>query len=303
MSKSLRTIIKGAGIVSIGMIASKIFAYIYRILVARMGVEDYGLLMLGLAFMGFVLLFSRFGMNVGLLKYISTYKSRDDKTKIMQTVSSVIIFALIKSIMFATIGFIFAETISNNIFHNSALTKIIKILMISVPFNVMTTMLLSIATAFKKVEYEVIAMNFVEGIVKIIITIILIYFGLKIMGATYSFSLSIITAFFVTLYFVVRMLKGYKIVKCSMPQLKVILAYSFPLLLSGVAISIFSWTDTFMLGYFNDTYAVGIYNAMLPLANLLYIVPFCLMALFIPVMEELYEKKKYKDQLEFIKLN
>ena len=71
-----------------------------------------------------------------------------------------------------------------------------------------------------------------------------------------------------------------------------ILSYSLPLMLSGILISITTWTDTLMIGHFRQASEVGIYNAALPTAQLIYMIPYVFMVLFLPVLTELYAKGK-----------
>ena len=67
--------------------------------------------------------------------------------------------------------------------------------------------------------------------------------------------------------------------------------YSLPLALTTFIVMLFQWADTFMIGYFKTASDVGIYNAALPTAKLLYMVPYALTALLLPVISELIAKK------------
>ena len=68
--------------------------------------------------------------------------------------------------------------------------------------------------------------------------------------------------------------------------------FSFPLLINGFVVLVIRWLDIFMIGYFRTISEVGVYNVALPTAALMMIVPTALMALFMPVITELYGKKK-----------
>jgi O-antigen/teichoic acid export membrane protein len=52
------------------------------------------------------------------------------------------------------------------------------------------------------------------------------------------------------------------------------------------------WADTVMLGYFRTTKEVGVYNAALPTAMLLLMVPNALLSIFLPVITSEHAKRR-----------
>ena len=69
-------------------------------------------------------------------------------------------------------------------------------------------------------------------------------------------------------------------------------SYSWPLMFTYLIATLLSWIDTFAIGYFKSTYDVGIYNAAIPLAALVYFVPNLFMQLFAPLINKNYSLKK-----------
>jgi len=298
VEKSLKTLAKGAGLVFLGMIFSKFLIYIYRIIIARIGPEEYGLLSLGLAFLGFITLFSLFGMQSGTLRFISYYRTTKEKEKLINTLISISIFTGVLSIILSCLGFIFAENIAINIFHNIELSNIIRILMFGAPFIVLSSIFLNVTNAFEKAEYDIISRSLIENIIKVTLTFILIYFGLGVIGATYAYTFAVIVSFIAACFFLKKVIKNYKLKFGNIKQFKKIFQYSWPLLLSSFLSFVYLWTDSFMLGYFKDISIVGIYNVAQPTANFLYMFPYGLMVLFIPVITQYYvnkEEKGFKD--------
>ena len=82
IESSLETIAKGAGIVFIGAVITKLLGFFYRIIIARIGVEQYGLFSLGLAIYGIIAAISSLGLYLGVLRYVSYYKGKDDEAKV-----------------------------------------------------------------------------------------------------------------------------------------------------------------------------------------------------------------------------
>ncbi|MAF51270.1 MAG: hypothetical protein CMH64_04235 [Nanoarchaeota archaeon] len=293
---SLKKIVKGGFIVFLGIFISKIVGYLYRIIVARIGAEQYGLLSLGIALLGVFTTISLLGLNQGILRYVSFYKGKEDFQKIKELLSSAFKLTFSLSLIFAIILFIFSKQISITFFSNENLSWIIKIIAIALPFNTLREVLINTFKAFQKVKYEVYIKNITENISKVIITLIFIILGVKIIGATIAYTASIILSFILALYFLEK--KVFSIFKTKLSKFslnKELFRYSLPLLFGNFIFSLILWTDTLMLGYFLPESEVGIYNAALPTAFLMFTIPYALLALFIPILTELHAQNKTED--------
>ena len=73
---SLKKIVKGSSIVFIGIFISKFLAYVYRLLIARVGPEQYGLFSIALGLTGILVTISVLGLNLGLMRYIPFFKGK-----------------------------------------------------------------------------------------------------------------------------------------------------------------------------------------------------------------------------------
>ena len=79
VKESSKQLIKGASIVMIGLFLGKLISYIYTILIARIGSETFGLYSLGISIISFLIVISLFGFNSGIVRYISYYRTREDR--------------------------------------------------------------------------------------------------------------------------------------------------------------------------------------------------------------------------------
>jgi O-antigen/teichoic acid export membrane protein len=70
--------------------------------------------------------------------------------------------------------------------------------------------------------------------------------------------------------------------------------YSFPLMFSSVFSILYYWIDSFSLGYLTDVAQVGFYNAVVPIAMLISIIPDLFIQLFYPLITQEYSKKNFK---------
>ncbi len=292
--EGMKNIVKGASFIILGILISKILGYIYRIIVARTGPEPYGLLSLGLALLGIIITFSLLGLENGVLRYVSYYKSKEDIIKMKATILSAIKIALPLSILFSFIAFLFAEKISIVFFHNPQLEPVLKIIAISAPFDVLAIILFQVNRAFQVVKYEVGIKYIGENVLKILLTLIFISIGITILGPALAYTLAII---FTGIYiYIITQKKIFHFSDKTIPNISIykkMFSFSWPLVLTHFLVMIMAWTDTIMIGYFKNASEVGIYNAAIPTAQILYVIPYAFSFLFVPILTDFYAKKEW----------
>ena len=114
--KGLKLIAKSSVIVFIGVFLSKVFAYLYRIIIARhYGPEIYGLFALSMMVAGWFAGFAGLGLNQGLLRYISVYRGTKKPSKASYLFSRSIKTLITTGILSGILVFIFAEFIAMEI--------------------------------------------------------------------------------------------------------------------------------------------------------------------------------------------
>lgn len=291
--ESLRIIASGGGLMFIGMILSKILGYLYRIIVARIGTAEYGLLSVALAVYSIFVVMALLGMDQGLLRYVSYFRGTGDEQKTKGVIKSTFKITTTISLILAVLLFLFAKWISINVFHEARLTNLLRILAAVIPLDVLRNNILSIIKAFQKVKYFVYSKIIIENSVKVVLTPLLIYLGFNMIGAAFAYAVAILLSLLASVYFLKSKIPNMynKDVKAVYINNEII-RYSLPLFLSSIIILIILWTDTIILGYYKTVEEVGLYNAAAPTAHLTALFPNALLILFLPVLTELYAKNE-----------
>jgi len=301
MSKSkdeaLKQIVRGAGIVFIGLVLSSLIGFFFRLVVARsFGPDEYGKLTLAMTLVSLGTAISVIGLDAGLQRYLAYFIAKKNKRKILGTIKSSFVISFIISLFVSALAFIFSEQIASNFFHNVELAPLFRIFSLVIPFNAALALIKSIFLSFKKAEYKVFVESFGEQLLKLILTLIVIYVGGTISGVSIAY-LAVICLVAVSSFLILQ-LKVFKVFNSNTKPVynyKLLLVFSFPLLLSRIFSLVMGWSDTFLLGYFkNETY-VGLYNVALPLAGALIIFFTAFGSLFYPIITELYAKKKINE--------
>jgi O-antigen/teichoic acid export membrane protein len=79
----LITIVRGTGITFIGKFLESGLKFLYIIVIARLlGAESFGLFALGITVIGIAGLFSRLGLDYGVVKHVSLYNGINDKKRV-----------------------------------------------------------------------------------------------------------------------------------------------------------------------------------------------------------------------------
>ena len=297
LNNSLNLLAKTSLIVFMGLFLSKIFTYAYRIIVARyFGVEVYGLFSLALIVLGVFIAVLSLGFPEGILRYIPLFRGKNEYKKInyLFWYSATVLFVL--SIISTILMYSLSEYISINIFHNSDLIIFLKIFAILIPIYVFSTFFSFIIRAYEKISAFSFAINILPNFVKLVAILILIYIGFNSNAVIYSYFLSmfsiLVFSFLFCKYKLPQIFKKQKLSERTKRSVKKdFFSYSWPIMFLSVIASVFHWSDSFIIGIYTNVSDVGLYNAAIPLVQLLMIVPELFMQLFFPMITRQLSKK------------
>ncbi|MCK4731908.1 MAG: polysaccharide biosynthesis C-terminal domain-containing protein, partial [Methanophagales archaeon] len=188
------------------------------------------------------------------------------------------------------------DFISVNIFHTPELSTALKIFSIAIPFTVLINVLIAIYRGFGRVDAKVYFQNIVRPVLYILFLVAVVLSGLSFLGVLCAYVLSIAVTCMVFVVYIVRKsplpTRGGSVTN---PMIRKLLSFSVPLLAVSMLMMVMSWTDTLMLGYFKAPDVVGVYNAALPLANLIPMVLTSLGFLYSPIASSLYGKNQMEE--------
>jgi O-antigen/teichoic acid export membrane protein len=290
---ALRAIVKSSVLVFLFLIFSKLITYFYRIVIARhFGPEVYGSLSLAIGILGIFTFLAVFGLDEGLLRFIPFYRQRKQNKKILAIFHFSFKFVLCLSLLLGLIMFLISKFIAEKFFHSSSLTLFFQMFSLLVPLCSLTRLYLSSLRAFEKIGWYSFLTNFIEGFFRLVFLVVFIFIGLGSFSVSFSYVLGTIILFVGSLLSFKSLanysFKGPHLLKKNKSEL---INYSWPMMFSFVIGTIFSWIDSFMIGYFKTASEVGLYNAAMPLAALLVFIPGLFLQLFSPMINRLYSEK------------
>lgn len=297
LDHNLKIIAKSSFFVFIFLALSKVFTYLYRIVIARtFGPEVYGLFSLAVMIFGWFVLFSSFGISEGLIRYISLYRGKKDYPRIRFLLRRVTFVYLISGLISAVSLFFLSDVIATNLFHNYDLIFYLKIFSFLIPVYLFSNILLSILQAFEKIQWYSFLINVVQNVVRFFALFILMIVGFNSDSIALSYFLGYLFMLFIS-FFVCKYKTKEIFGLNSLSKLekkntfKSFLSYSWPLLFIIGISEIFYWTDTFFIGIFKGATEVGYYNAVVPIALLLATIPELFLKLFFPIITKEYSRE------------
>jgi len=291
---NMNKLVKGSIIVLIGMLLSKIFNFLFRIIVARTGSEEYGLFSIGWSFHGVLLVISVLGLDYGVVRYVGYYLGKNRNNSIRAIIKKSIKNVLIASFIFGLTAYVCSDFIAIHFFSNPNLTSIFKMFSLVLPVSALGSIAMAVIRGYKQVKYLVVIGDLLSNSIKVLFTIVFLYMGMSTTGVVLAFILSYL--FSVPVYYYIinnRLISLF--IKTKYLSKHNILSYSLPLIFLPMLVSLIIWSDTLMIGIFDSSRSAGIYNAAVPIVLFLNIIPSALMFLFVPLINEMHAKKNTSD--------
>jgi O-antigen/teichoic acid export membrane protein len=297
LDRYFKLLVKSSLFVFFGVFLSKIFSYIYRVIIARyFGPEIYGSFSLAVIIFLWFVVFSSLGLFEGLLRFIPFYKGKKRINNIRHVFKFSLIILFFSSILAGLILFFSAEFISINIFNDAKLIFFLKIFSLLIPLYIISYALLTVIQSFERIAAQSFIVDFLQNFLKVIFLILLIFIGLNIDAIIFSYFLGVLGVFLASFiyckYKLSEIFKKIRLSKSSKRKIqKELFSYSWPLILLGILSEIMPNIDSFIIGYFNGTFDVGIYNAAIPIAWLIVFFPSLFLRLFSPLINREFSRK------------
>lgn len=290
----LKKVSKGAGILLFGILLSKVLSYAFRAITARyFGASDYGLLVLAVAIVSFLAMSAVLGLPQGLLRYIAYYVGKGNKKIIAPMIGSVVKLVVPISLFFGLAIFLFASAIADVFFHKPGLALFLRIAAFLAPLLVLYNVFDYVLQAFQDAKSIVISRNLADPLSKVLLLLVVIFFGFGVWGAAFAYVGGIAVAVSVMLLFLRKKIQNFSFIFFRPGKLsKELVSYSWPLLFTNFSLMIFSWADVIILGIFVTSASVGVYDAASVTSRLLAIVPLAFSTMFMPAITEVFARGK-----------
>ena len=174
--------------------------------------------------------------------------------------------------------------------------KFLKLFSLTLPFTVLSGIIIIIFQGFNVIKYKVLIDDFAVIVSKILLFLCCLVFGLGAFGILMSYLASKILGLIIGIIFLLKIFPGLRDsnIKPDVNRREII-SYSTPLFLSSFITIFLNQTDILMLSYYLPADQIGIYSIANRLAVLVFFLASSTFAIFSPAIARLLGKDQRED--------
>ncbi len=287
--KELANIFKNAGIGIGGILISYAISYFTSVIATRVvGASFYGIYYLAETLFILCGFLASIGLFRGVLRYVSFYSGKDDHSRLKGTILLGIKITLISSLAVAVTIFGFGRLISEKLFHKPDLAVALRILIMTLPFSVLTGVFLSALQGLRLIKYHILTNNIIRPFTRLVILVFLFVIGLRFLGLVWAMALTVVITSLSSFYFLIRNCQCFKRQVKAVYENSAIVSFSLPLFLERFLSYLISSAPVLLLGYFMSSMDVGIYGIGVKLGQLVVLSLTSFNMIFAPTISFLY---------------
>jgi len=283
-----RTLRGGIGFTITNLIV-KFSGLLFVLLAGRyLGVKNFGILAIAISIIEVCKSIGLFGLPITIQRFMSGVDDQYSKG----LYAAIIFLAILISIILITTLLILAPWISKDIFKNKNIIEPLRLLSIGIILNIIYQIGRAILQA-KELVKNIIIIDAVYGIGKIVFIIILFMWEKTIISAAYAIIISLILTDIIAIYFLreINFTINFSLIK---DNLRTVLEYTTPLFIVGFGYLIAQQTDRLMLGGLTNATNVGLYTISSGIAMITSILHASFVSIFMPVASDSYKKGNMK---------
>lgn len=284
---------RGAGWLLFGVAIAKLFNYGFKVIVARLGAETFGILTLTLMTLTVTAWLTSDELGGSMIRYVPFYRGKGDTARLRGTVLLGVGANATLAVIGGVVLYLIAPWLATRVFHHEQLIPLIRVMAVVLPLFNVRAVLLRVLLGFGRTDYHVYASNLCENIVTCFLAIILIVIGWGIWGAIIGYVTGLVLSFLIALWFLeIRTFSVFRSKTKPILEGAELFRYSLPLFLSGYVDVVQAWAAVALLGYFWNAEAVGLYGAGLLLASVVASVPDVFLPVSFPVVTQQYAQQR-----------
>lgn len=291
---------KGSIVVLIGSFIFRIGGYIYRVLMANMlGPSGYGVLGLTMPIQGFLIMIAGAGLPPAIAKFVAEYQAQGREDLVKEVISTSLKMMALLGIIFSFVIFLLAKPLAIGLFHKPEAVLPFQLIALITPFSVIVGAFRGTFQGFYQMT-NILITRAVEQIFMIGVAVGLVLLGVYVAGAVIGtavgFFAAMISAIILFRKEIAKKLshprnrlsrvKRKFTIREQMSMAKMLFLFSVPVVISGLAELAIYDLDTFVIGVYMPSSAVGYYNAASPIARLPLIISMSIATSVLPATSE-----------------
>lgn len=255
-NQAIRDVVKGAGIVYIGLFLELVIAFFAQVLAARyLSVGGFGGLTAGTALLDIGAILGGLGLAGGLTRYLPRV---DAAQKRMLAAASVLV-TFSTSLVVGILVVLVAPFLAEEVFGSPGVTVSIRIFGAAIPFAALLNVAVGGVRGQEKSLYRVYVKNLVHPMTRIVLIVGAVVYGLDQSGFAGAYAIPYVVSAVFALWLLYRSLPRAQ-TTFDRGLFSEVTRYSLPFVISGVSGFVYRSIDVFLILYFLGDEATGIYG-------------------------------------------
>lgn len=298
--KDSEKIAKGTALAAASHILFILLAFSVNIIITRsIGPESYGIIVTAMTIVSLAEIIALFGMEDTMIRFIARYRSLEDYARLKGTLFFGGALVLSASVIVTFFLFMASNVITDELLGKPHLQWPLKVLLLSVPFNTLTLFLLACLQGAKLIQYRLLVERVQRPLMRILAVCIVVFLmGEGLRGIVWAYLLVSIAGFIMATVYFFRYFNGENMKSSPLREIRKILSFSSPLLLTRIFNRIIASADILILGYYLPLAQVGIYGVATRLIPLIAMPLNAVNMTFAPLISDLHAQD-LKDSLEY----
>lgn len=289
-----RRLAHGASVYLFGLTIGKGLVLVLQIILGRyLGSASYGLYALGYSIVTIALWVGRLGLDQGVLRYCSLYRTRKQLARVRETFKYAAWVATIASTAFAIMAALGAGMIAKRFFV-PAFSPVLILFAISMPFFSFAKIAASYLQSANDIYHMSIVENLAQPAVNIGLLGFVIAFQLGLAGAVGTFVVGMVVTAALGFYYVTRALPRPDTTTIQAHfEYRSLMHYSLVLMFVGFSYQILLRAPILLLGHLSSKGEVGLFSAGASVALSFGFASVTIVQPAMPMMVDLYEARDF----------
>lgn len=295
----LRFLAKGGAVIFLGMVLELGISFGAKLLVANyLTRADYGAVSIGVTMLAVVPMFVVLGLKTGIGRYLPRYEEEAQRRGVILSAFQIV---LPLSVGAAAAIFLLAGPLATDVFDDPTVIPVLQVTALAIPFAAVYQLAIGGIQGTKLTVPKVAVQNVTLPVTRIAVVVLVLYLGFEAVGMAFAYAFAYVAAALVGLFY----LHQHTPLFSRTPPVRMhrtMLAFSAPLVISGMMGKLLADLDTFLLGYFVGTGAVGDYNVVYPMALLLLTFQMSVGFVFLPLLSEFHADGRLAEMRRYYQL-
>ncbi|MCG2794826.1 MAG: flippase [Actinomycetia bacterium] len=265
----MKIVVKGSILVFSSVLMSYVIAFARRLVIVRaLSTADYGIFALAISIVSLGIVISELGLKDGAQRFVALHRGRGDLERAKGTVYGTAILFTVAAVV-TTAALMSSSGAVSSLLDKPELNRALFLLAFLLPIWGATELIVACYQGFEIVAPKVIFDSIGRSLLSTVAVVVAALLFNTLHALVLAFVLgNALTLAALVVYMHYRRFPGLTHIKPRL-EIRKLLLFSLPLAVGGFAGQIMHQTDTVMLGYFGTARQVGIYNAAVPLHDLL----------------------------------